>query len=169
MQDPSCIVKEPEPPKGHYEAQRDLDTRAEKKEIEAAGFSRNDLAMVKERATAILEGVTPPGGASPMEKSAVSARKAELKPLLGIKDEPPAQAAKPAPAPVPTPTSAPVDPQISAAESGMNACMVKNMQKHEAKLEALGERLEAAEAADNTPKMMAIADTIQRIQMAGCR
>lgn len=167
--DPSCIVKEPGQPNGYYEAQRDLDTRAEKKEIETSGFSRNDLAMVKERATAILEGATPPGGASPMEKSAVSARKAELKPMLGIEDEPPAQAAKPAPAPVPTPTAAPVDPQMSAAASGMNACMVKNIQKHEAKLEALGERLEAAEAADNTPKMMAIADTIQRIQMAGCR
>lgn len=168
--DPSCIVKEPGQPKGYYEAQRDLDTRAEKKEIETSGFSRNDMAMVKERATAILEGVTPPGGASPMEKSAVSARKAELKPLLGIKDQPPAQAAaKPAPAPAPTPTAPSVDPQMSAAASSMNACMVKNMQKHEAKLEALGERLEAAEAADNTPKMMAIADTIQRIQMAGCR
>ena len=170
--DPSCIVKEPEQPKGYYEAQRDLDTRAEKKEIEAAGFSRSDLAMVKERATAILEGATPPGGASAMEKSAVSAKKAELKPLLGIKDQPPAQAAAkpaPAPAPAPTPTAPSVDPQMSAAASSVNACMVKNIQKHEAKLEALGERLEAAEAADNMPKMMAIADTIQRIQMAGCR
>jgi len=168
--DPSCIVKEPEQPKGYYEAQRDLDTRAEKKEIEAAGFSRSDLAMVKERATAILEGATPPGGASAMEKSAVSAKKSELKPLLGIKDQPAAQAAaKPAPAPAPTPTAPSVDPQMSAAASSMNACMVKNIQKHEAKLEALGERLEAAEAADNMPKMMAIADTIQRIQMAGCR
>ncbi len=126
--------------------------------------------MVKERATAILEGATPPGGASPMEKSAVSAKKAELKPLLGVKDQLPAQAAaKPAPAPAPTPTAPSVDPQMSAAATGMNACMVKNIQKHEAKLEALGERLEAAEAADNMPKMMAIADTIQRIQMAGCR
>lgn len=170
LMDPSCIVKEPEPPKGHYEAQRDLDTRAEKKEIETSGFSRNDLAMVKERAAAILEGATPPGGASPMEKSAVSARKAELKPLLGIKDQPPAQAAaKPAPAPAPTPTAPSVAPQMSAAAASMNACMVQNIQKHEAKLEALGERLEAAEAADNMPKMMAIADTIQRIQMAGCR
>ncbi|MGZ8399201.1 MAG: hypothetical protein ACXWWN_09205, partial [Gemmatimonadales bacterium] len=62
-----------------------------------------------------------------------------------------------------------VDPQMSAAASSMSACMVNNIQKHEAKLEALGERLEAAEAADNMPKMMAIADTIQRIQMAGCR
>ncbi len=169
VQDPSCIVKEPEQPKGYYEAQRDLDTRAEKKEIAAAGLSRNDLGMVKERAAAILEGATPPGGASPMEKSAVSARKAELKPLLGIQDQPPVQAAKPAPAPAPTPTAPAVDPQMSAAASNMSACMVKNTQKHEAKLEALGERLEAAEAADNMPKMMAIADTIQRIQMAGCR
>ncbi|MEA2725384.1 MAG: hypothetical protein QOH59_3155 [Gemmatimonadales bacterium] len=170
LMDPSCIVKEPEQPEGYYEAQRDLDRRAEKKESQASGFSRNDLAMVKERATAILEGAAPPGGASAMEKSAVSARKAELKPLLGIKDQPPAQAAaKPAPAPAPTPAAPSVDPQMSAAASGMNACMVKNIQKHEAKLEALGERLEAAEAADNMPKMMAIADTIQRIQMAGCR
>jgi len=173
VQDPSCIVKEPEQPKGYYEAQRKLDTRAEKKEIETSGFSRNDLATVKERAAAILEGVTPPGGASAMEKSAVSARKAELKPLLGIKDQPAAQAAKPAPAPspapAPAPTAPPVNPQMSAAASSMNACMVNNIQKHEAKLEALGERLEAAEAADNMPKMMAIADTMQRIQMAGCR
>ena len=169
VQDPSCIVKEPEQPEGYYEAQRDLDTRAEKKEIETSGFSRNDLATVKERATAILEGASPPGGASAMEKSAVSAKKAELKPLLGIKDQPAAQAAKPAPAPAPQPTAAPVEPQMSAGASSMNACMVKNIQQHEAKLEALGERLEAAEAAGDTPKMMAIADTMQRIQMAGCQ
>jgi hypothetical protein len=167
--DPSCIVKEPEQPKGYYEAQRDLNSRAEKKEIQASGLSRTDLGTVKERATAILEGATPPGGASAMEKSAVSAKKAELKPLLGIKDQPPVQAAKAAPAPAPTPATPSVDPQMSAAATGMNACMVKNIQQHEAKLEALGERLEAAEAAGNNAKMMAIADTIQRIQMAGCR
>ncbi|MEO8089121.1 MAG: hypothetical protein ABI703_02360 [Gemmatimonadales bacterium] len=169
VQDPSCIVKEPEPPKGHYEAQRDLEIRAEKLEAKASGFSRGDLGMVKERATAILTGATPPGGASPMEKSAVAAKSAELKSLLGIVDHPVERAAKPAPAPAPTPTAPSMDPRMSAAASSMNACMVKNIQKHEAKLEALGERLEAAEAADNTPKMMAIADTIQRIQMAGCR
>jgi len=169
LQDPSCIVKEPEQPKGYHEAQRALDTRAEKKEIEASGFSRNDLATVKERATAILEGATPPGGASAMEKSAVSAKKAELKPLLGVKDQPPAQAAKPAPAPAPTPAAPSLNPQMSAAASSMNACMVNNIQKHEAKLEALGERAEAAEAAGNMPKAMAIADTILALQMAGCR
>lgn len=169
LQDPSCIVKEPEVPKGYYEAQRELDVRAEKLEVKASGFKSGELAMLKERATAILEGATPPGGASPMEKSAVSARKAELKPLLGIKDQPAAQAAKPAPAPAPTATAPPVDPQMSAAASGMSACMVNNAQKHEAKLEALGKRAEAAEAAGDTGKLMAIADTMQRIQMAGCR
>lgn len=169
LQDPSCIVKEPEQPKGYYEAQRDLDTRAEKKEIGTSGFSRNDLGMVKERATAILEGATPPGGASAMEKSAVSARKAELKPLLGVIDQPPAQAAKPAPAPAPTPAVPAVDPQMSAAASNISACMVNNTQKHEAKLEALGKRAEAAEAAGDMAKVMAIADSMQRIQMAGCR
>jgi hypothetical protein len=172
LQDPSCIVKEPEHIEGHYQAQRALDVRAEKKEAQASGFSRNDLAAVKERAIAILEGGTPPGGASPMEKSAVSARKAELKPLLGVKDQPVAQAApKPAPAPAPTPapTAPAMDPRMAAAASSMNACMVKNIQNNEAKLEALGNRLEAAESAGNNPKMMAIADTIQRIQMAGCR
>jgi hypothetical protein len=168
LQDPSCIVKEPEQPKGYYEAQRDLDTRAEKKEIETSGFSRNDLAMVKERATAILEGATPPGGASAMEKSAVSAKKAELKPLLGVQDQPPAQAAKPAPAPAPTPAAPSVAPQMSPAASNMSACMAKNIQKNEARLEALGKRAEAAEAAGDTGKMMALADTMQRIQMAGC-
>jgi hypothetical protein len=166
MMDPSCVVKQPEQPKGYYEAQRDLDTRAEKKEIETSGFSRNDLGVVKERATAILEGVTPPGGVSATEKSAVSAKSAELKPLLGVEDKPPAQAAKPAPAPAPTAPA--VGPQVSPAASAMSACMMNNIQKHEAKLEALGERLEAAESAGNNAKMMAIADTMQRIQMAGC-
>jgi hypothetical protein len=170
VQDPSCIVKEPEQPKGYYEAQRDLDTRAEKKEIGASGLSRNDLAMVKERATAILEGATPPGGASSTEKSAVAAKSAELKPLLGVKDQPAARAAKPAPAPAPapTPTVPAVTPQMPAGASNMSACMVKNMEKNETKLEALGKRAEAAEAAGDTGKLMAIADTMQRLQMAGC-
>jgi hypothetical protein len=171
LQDPSCIVKDPEAvPPGYYEAQRDLDIRVEKLEVKASGFTSGDLATVKERTTAILEGATPPGGASKMEKSAVSAKSAELKPLLGVKDQPPAQAAKPAPAPAPTPTpTAPaVDPQMSAATSNMSACMIKNTEKNEAKLEALGKRAEAAEAAGDTQKLMAIADTMQRLQMAGC-
>jgi hypothetical protein len=169
MQDPSCIVKDPEQPKGYYEAQRDLDSRAEKQEIRASGLAAGDLAMVKERATAILQGATPPGGASPMEESAVSAKSAELKPLLGIKDQPAARATKTKPAPAPTPAPAPAAPAMSAAASRMSACMAKNMESHEAEIEALGKSAEAAEAASDTLKLMAIAAKLQQIQMAGCQ
>jgi len=170
MQDPSCVVKKPEQPKDFYESQRELDSRAEKQEVEASGFSAGDLSVVKERATAILQGGTAPGGASPMEKSAVSAKSAELKPLLGLRDQPAAQAARPAPAPAPAPAAVPAgDPQMSAAASSMSACMSKNMQSHQAEIEALGERAQAAQAAGDNAKLMAIADTLQQIQMAGCR
>jgi hypothetical protein len=169
MQDPSCIVKKPEPPKDYYQAQRDLDGRAEKVEVEASGLTGGELSVIRERADAILRGAPAPGGASPEEKSAVAAKAAELKPLLGIKDQPPAQVSKPAPAPTPIPVSAPVDPKMSAAASNMSACMVKNMERHEAKIEALGKRAEAAEAAGDTQKLMAIADTLVRLQMGGCQ
>lgn len=169
MMDPSCVVKQPEQPKDYYQAQRDADSRAEKKEAQVSGFTPSELAMVKERTIAILQGATPPGGASAMEKSAVSAKSGELKPLLGIVEQPEARAAKPEPAPTPAPTPTPaIDPQTSAAASQMGDCMAKNIQKHQTKIEALGKRAEAAQAAGDTPKLMAIADTIQRLQMAGC-
>jgi hypothetical protein len=47
--------------------------------------------------------------------------------------------------------------------------MMKNMQNHEAELEALAKRAEAAQKAGNQQQLMAIADTLQQIQMAGCR
>jgi hypothetical protein len=46
--------------------------------------------------------------------------------------------------------------------------MAGNTQKHEKELRALGERAQAAHKAGNTEAMMAIADTLQQIQMAGC-
>jgi len=164
MQDPSCVVKDPEEPKDYYEAQRDLDSRAEKQEIKASGLSAGDLAMVKERATAILQGATPPGGASPMEKSAVSAKSAELKPLLGFPEQPVGRATKPTPAPAPAAAA----PEMPPGASAMSDCMSKNLQTHQAEIEALGKRAQAAQAAGDTQKLMAIADTLQRIQMAGC-
>jgi hypothetical protein len=170
MMDPSCTVKEPEQPKDYYEAERAMEARAETKEIEASGFSRNDMAMIKERAVAILTGSTPPGGASTSEKSAVTAKSAQLKPLLGIREEPAPQAAKPAPAAAPAPAVTPQpSPEMTAAASNMSACMVKNMQTHEAEIEALSKQAEGAQKAGNQQKLMAIADTLQRIQMAGCR
>jgi hypothetical protein len=169
MQDPSCIVKKPEQPADYYQAQRDVDTRAERLEIEASGFSSHELAVVKERAVAMLGAAPPLSDVSPSEKSAVAAKSAELKPLLGIRDQPTAQATKPVPAAAPTPTAAPASPQMSAAAVSMGECMSKNVQIHQAELEALGKRAEAAQAAGDTQKLMAIADTLQQIQMAGCQ
>ena len=171
MQDPSCIVKQPEQPKGYYEAEREINTRAEASEIKASGFTAGEYAVVRERAEAILRGGTPPGDASVMEKSAVAARAAELKPLLGIQEQPPAQATKTEAAPAPDPAaSAPaVDPEMSARASSMSECMTKNVQSHQAEIQALGERAQAAQAAGDNQKLMALADTLQRIQMAGCR
>jgi hypothetical protein len=40
---------------------------------------------------------------------------------------------------------------------------------HQAEIEALGNRAQAAEKSGDQAKMMAIADTLQQIQMAGCR
>jgi hypothetical protein len=168
MQDPSCVVKQPTQPDEYYQAQRDVDSRAEQQENKASGFSRSELAMVKERADAILRGATPPGDASPSEKSAVAAKAGELKPLVGIIDQPAARAAKPAPAPTPAP-AAPAAPAMSPAASSLNACMMNNIQTHQAELEALGKRGEAAQKSGDTAKLMAIADTLQQIQMAGCR
>jgi hypothetical protein len=171
MMDPSCVVKQPEQPKDYYEAERAAEARAETKEIEASGFSRSEMAMLKERAIAILTNGTPPGGASASEKSAVTAKSRELKPLLGIREVVEVRASKPAPAPAPAPTpaSAQPSPEMSARAASMSECMMKNMEKHQTEIEALGKRAEAAQNSGNQARLMAIADTLQRLQMAGCR
>ncbi len=171
MMDPSCVVKQPEQPKDYYEAERAAEARAEAKEIEASGFSRSEMAMLKERAVAILTNSPPPGGASAGEKSAVGAKSAELKPLLGMREPPPVRAAKPAPAaaPAPTPAAAQPSPEMSARAASMSDCMMKNMEKNQPEIEALSKRAEAAQNAGDQQKLMALADTLQRLQMAGCR
>jgi hypothetical protein len=168
MLDPSCVVKQPELPNDYYATQRAFDVQAEEKEMQASGFNGGELAMMKERAIAILGGAPAPGGASASEKAAVTARSAELKPLLGIREQPKV-AAKPAAAPAPPPAPAPATPQMSAATSNMSSCMTNNVLAHQAEIEALGKRAEVAQEAGDTPKLMAIADTMQRIQMAGCQ
>jgi hypothetical protein len=171
MIDPSCVVKQPEQPKDYYETERTVEARAEAKEIEASRFSQGEMAMLKERAIAILTDATPPGGASASEKSAVAAKSAQLKPLLGIREAPPVHAAKPAPTPAPTPAPAAnqPSPEMSARAASMSECMMKNMEKHQPEIEALAKRAEAAQSAGNQQKLMAIADTLQRLQMGGCR
>lgn len=167
MQDPSCTVKQPAQPDNYNDAQRDIDGRAEKQEVKASGLSQSEYAMAKERAEAILRGATPPGDASPGEKSAVGAKSAELKSLLGIQDQSASRAQKPAAPAAAAP--APAAPQTSAPVSNVNDCMMKNIQSHEAELKALGDHAERAQAAGDTQTLMAIADTMQRIQMAGCQ
>jgi hypothetical protein len=166
MQDPNCVVKQPEQPDDYYEAQRAIDGRAEKTAIKSSGMSSSEFAQARERAEGLLRGGTPPGDASPSEKSAVAARAAELKPLLGIKDAPPARATKPAPAP--TAAAQPQAPAAPAGMAAMNACMSRNTQAHQKELEALAKRAESAQKAGNQAGLMAIADTLQQIQMAGC-
>ena len=170
MQDPSCVVKQPKQPDGYYEAERAVNARAEAEEIKASRFTAGEYAIVRERTEAILRSGTPPGDASAMEKAAVAARAVELKPLLGMQDPPPAEATKteatPAPAPEP---AAQVSPEMSARAQSMSNCMTKNVQSHQAEIQALGKRAQAAQAKGDTQKLMAIADTLQRIQMAGCQ
>ena len=97
MKDPSCIVKQPEQPKDYSKAQRASDGGAEEKEVEASGFPRGELALVKERAVAILSARTS-GRCVGLGESGGLRQVAELKPLLGINDPAAEQAAKPAPA-----------------------------------------------------------------------
>jgi hypothetical protein len=163
--DPSCTVKEPQEPEGSfYQTQREVDERAEKDELKTSGLSRRDLPVLKERTAAILEGATPPGGASPGEKSAVEARSAELKLLLGIHAQPAATADKPGAKP-----AAASQPQVSPAAASMSECMGKNAEKNKARIEKLEKRAEAAEEAEDMAAMMAISDTMSKLHMAGCQ
>lgn len=162
--DPSCAVKDPETPDGYYEMERAVDERANQATLRTAGMTDREFGMASDKAIAILSGSEPPGGASASEKSAVSARDPELKSLLGIRSAQEERVAKQAPAPAPAPVAAPAQPPMPA----YNECMVNNVKKHEKEIQALGDRGSAAQEAGNTALMMAIADSIQRLQMAGC-
>jgi hypothetical protein len=164
----SCLVKQPERPADYYEAEREIDVRVQKAALTGSGLGAGEYAMAQERTMAILRSGAP-SDVSESEKAAVTAKKGELEPLLFPQEKP--RATKPAaqPAPSPQPAAAPqVDPQTSAAASSMSSCMMKNVQSHQAQIEALGKRGEAAQKAGNQAAMMAIADTMQQIQMAGC-
>jgi hypothetical protein len=173
MIDASCVVKEPQQPDDYYDAKRAIDNQAEQATLKTSGFTGRELGQLSDRAIAILTGITPPGGeASAGEKAAVKAKDPELKSLLGIRDAQEQRVAKQAPAPAPAavdtaPSTAAVTPPAGTA--ALNECMMKNVQKHEAEIEALGKRGEAANKAGDMALMMAIADSIQQIQFAGCR
>ena len=166
--DPSCAVKDPQVPEGYSDAQRAVEERANQAKLRATGFTDRELGLTSDRVLAILTGSDAPGGVSPSEKSAVSAKDPELKAMYGFRDAQAERVAKQAPAPDPTPAPAPVQAQAPTAVPAVNQCMMNNVQAHEAKIKALGDRGAAAQQAGNTQLMMAIADSIMQIQMAGC-
>jgi hypothetical protein len=168
MFDPGCLVQEPKRPDDYYDAQREIDKRAEQAEVKGSGLTPGELYMVKERAWGILQGA--PADASQSEQAAVNTRGAELKQLMGIQQEEPARAKKEAPAPAPAPAPNPDSvPRMTAEQSKATNCMAKNAQKHEKEIEALGERAKAAQEANDMASVMAIADTIRQLQMKGCQ
>ena len=166
--DPSCAVKEPQQPDGYYDAQRAVDERANQANLKTSGFTDQEFGMASDRVLAILNGSDPPGGASTSEKSAVSAKDPELKSLYGIRDAQEQRVAKQAPAADSTPPAQAQAPTLPPGATGYNQCMMNNVQRHEKEIQALGDRGNAAQEAGNTPLMMAMADTIRQIQMAGC-
>jgi hypothetical protein len=121
-----------------------------------------------ERVEMTLRGA-PPTDLSQSEKNAVDKRSDELKKLLGLKPVPAARAEKPVPAPAPAPTPAPAAaPAMTKQQSDLAACMAQNSQKHEKEIIALGERMQAAQEAGNMDAVMAMADTLARLQSGNC-
>jgi hypothetical protein len=172
LEDPSCAVKQPQRPDDYNESKRDIDSKAEQEAVKKSGLSQAEYAMALERGESILRN-SPPPDASASETKAVNAKAAELKPLLHLEDQPTtramksAPAAAPAPAPAPAPTPAP-HPGVTQAQMDMGSCMSANAQKHQKEIETLGERAKAAQQAGDMPKTLAIADSINRLQLAGC-
>jgi hypothetical protein len=171
MMDPGCVVKQPSRPGDDYEAQREIDTRSEKTAVTESGLSMAEFAMARERALSILLG-GPPADVSASETSAVQSRAGELKPLLGIREAPAQRATKSAPATpaaAPAPAAAPVaSPAVPSGSDSLAQCMGRNAQKHQKEIEALGRRAQAAQQAGDMARVMAIADTLQQLQLAGC-
>jgi hypothetical protein len=173
--DPSCTVKRPEQPQrpsDYYDAERAVNERAEQATLEATDFSsRQELGYASDKTIAILEGQASDASAS--EKSAVQAKDPELKSLLGLRSAQEERVSKQGTGAVrdttpPTPAPAPAAPAVPSGAVSVNECMMKNVEAHQAEIEALGNRGDAARKAGNNALMKAIADSIQRIQFAGC-
>lgn len=165
--DPSCAVREPNAPEGYNDMQRAVEERADQAKRKATGFTDRELGLASDRVFAILTGTDVPGGASASEKSAVSAKAPELKAMYGIRDAQSERLATQAPA-TDTAPPPPAQVQVQAPGAKANQCIVDNVQKHEKEIQALGERGAAAQEAGNTALMMAISDTLMRLQMGGC-
>jgi hypothetical protein len=166
IMDPACTVKDPAQPNDFYDQQRAVEQGAAAAELQASDYDGKESGQAKDRAIAIIQDAPPPD-VSPSEQQAVDKREKELKDLMGLNPPPVARAPQPAPAaaaaPAPAPTPA-VDPgQQAAAE-----CMSKNAKKNEKEIERLGEAAAAAANAGDVTKAMVYADSINKLQSAGC-
>ncbi len=167
MMDPSCTVKKPEQPSSYYEDKRLVDASAEQAAIKNSKLSRSDYAQGMERVEMTLRDA-PPTDLSQSEKNAIEKRSDELKKLLGLNPVPAARVEKAAVTPVPAPAPTPAGPAMTKEQSDMAACMAQNSQAHEKEIIALGERMKAAQEAGNMDAVMAMADTLARIQSGNC-
>ena len=130
--DPSCVVKQPERPSDYYDAQRAINERAEQATLKAADFSSGrELAMP----ATVLSRFSPTRRLThrASEKSAVSAKDAELKSLLGIRSAQEARVSKQGKAGAardtvtPAPAPAPAAPTVPSGAVAVNQCMMKNV------------------------------------------
>jgi hypothetical protein len=164
--DPSCTVKDPPQPSDMYDQQRTVDSAADAASQQASGLDGREMGSAVDRTIAIIQDAPPPD-VSPSEQQAVDKREKELKDLMGLNPPPEARAPKPAPAPA----AAPPPPAASAADSSQQAaaqCMSKNAKKNEKEVKRLGEAASAAANAGDVAKAIVYADSINKIQTAGC-
>ena len=164
--DPACTVKDPPQPSDMYDQQRAVDSAADAASQQASGLDGREMGSAVDRTIAIIQDAPPPD-VSPSEQKAVDKREKELKDLMGLNPPPEARAPKPAPAPA----ASPPPPAATAADSSQQAaaqCMSKNAKKNETEVKRLGEAASAAANAGDVTKAMVYADSINKIQTAGC-
>jgi hypothetical protein len=164
--DPACTVKDPPQPNDWYDQQRAVEDGAQQAELEASGFDPRESGQAKDRAIAIIQDAPPPD-VSPSEQQAVKKQEKELKDLMGFNPPPEARAPKPAPAAAAAPPPS-AGPTATPDQQAAADCMVKNSKKHEKELTRLGEKIQAASQANDMATVMALADSLQRLQTAGC-
>jgi hypothetical protein len=168
LQDPACTVKDPVQPNDFYDQQQAVEQGAAQAELKASDFDGRESGQAKDRAIAIIQDAPPPD-VSPSEQQAVDKREKELKELMGLNPPPQARAPKPALAPAAAPAAvAPAAPAMDSGQQAAAQCMSKNTQKNEQELKRLGEAAAAAGNAGDMAKAMVYADSINRLQTAGC-
>jgi hypothetical protein len=166
--DPACTVKDPPQPNDWYDQQRAVEEGAQKAELEASGLDPRESGQAKDRAIAIIQDAPPPD-VSPSEQQAVDKQEKELKDLMGLNPPPEARAPKPAPAPAAAAAPPPAQaPGATPAQQAAADCMVKNSKKHEKELQRLAAKVQAASQANDMATVMALADSVNRLQTAGC-